>query len=109
MNCIVGQNYQKLYIVTRLSIIDHTAISLPMCVTCLISDPNDKVSYAKRMANGYLKSVGIGEYTPKTNNCYSKYGTNGPTHSDDSQKLSTSAATARWKRPNNGDDDFNFK
>lgn len=76
-----------------------------MCFTytCFISEPDDKVSYAKRMANGYLKSVGIGEYTPKMN----KYGTNGPTHSEDSQKLSTSAATARWKKPN--DDDFNFK
>ena len=30
-------------------------------------DKGEKVSYAKRMAQGYLKSVGMGEWTPKIN------------------------------------------
>ena len=37
-----------------------TSLSLsPLCNT-------DKVGYAKRMAQGYLRSVGMGEFTPKT-------------------------------------------
>ena len=30
-------------------------------------DKSEKVSYAKRMAQGYLKSVGMGDWTPKIN------------------------------------------
>lgn len=32
-----------------------------------VHDKSEKVSYAKRMAQGYLKSVGMGEWTPKIN------------------------------------------
>ena len=55
--------------------------------------PDEKVSYAKRMAQGYLRSVGMAEYTPKTSG-YTKQ-----SQADESHAKQT------WKKV---DDDFDF-
>lgn len=62
---------------------------------------NDKVSYAKRMAQGYLRSVGIGEFTPKSDG-YSKQET--PLSPP---AAAAPAAPARWKKLDN-DQEFEF-
>ena len=56
----------------------------------------DKISYAKKMAQGYLKSVGMGEFTPK-----SKEEQEYPRAPNDSQ-----SSVARWKKM---DDDHEFE
>lgn len=55
--------------------------------------PHEKVSYAKRMAQGYLKSMGMGEFTPKSD-MYSK------------ESTTAGQQRARWKKM---DDDQEFE
>ena len=44
------------------SLITHTCVHTQ---THTHTESNDKVQYAKKMAQGYLQSVGIGQYTPQ--------------------------------------------
>ncbi len=37
---------------------------MSQCGMFIFIEHDEKMNYAKRMANSYLKSVGIGEYTP---------------------------------------------
>ena len=56
--------------------------------------PNVKLNYAKRMAQGYLKSEGLGVYTPKTTGYVKE------SKSDESQ--------SQWKKVDN-ENDFESK
>lgn len=61
------------------------------------------------MANGYLQSVGIGQFTPKEDNIpsSSKYSSAGPTHAPSNTQKLASERTTTWKK-SSGDDGFNF-
>lgn len=61
------------------------------------------MSYAKRMSQGYLKSVGMGEYTPK-NDSYVKEQV--PPRSPRSPNRGT--RSSRWKMKQEDDGDFEF-
>ena len=75
----------------------HYACSMVFKVICYftLETPSEKVGYAKKMAEGYLKSMGMGEFTPKTD-MYSK---------QEAVKSDSSKVT-RWKRL---DDDHEFE
>lgn len=66
--------------------------------------PSGKVNYAKRMAQGYLRSVGMGDYAPKTNNKVRE-----PESSSNTTKSPTDNFTnSRWKRMEDQDSEFDF-
>ena len=65
----------------------------------------EKVGYAKKMAQGYLRSVGMGEYTPSTS-MYSKHQEVKPSNSNASN--TSSSTTTRWKRVDSDDQEFEF-
>ena len=73
------------------------------CITLPTETKNEKVGYAKKMAQGYLRSMGMGEYTPSMS-MYSKQEVK-PSYSDAS---STSSSAARWKRVEADDREFEF-
>lgn len=54
---------------------------------------SEKVGYAKKMAQGYLRSVGIGQYTPKRSSYIKEEG-------DSEHK------TTHWKKPDQDEFDF---
>ena len=64
-------------------------------------DKSEKVSYAKRMAQGYLKSVGMGEWTPKINTSNSTSSKPSPTKTDSVDSFMAN----KW---NSFDDDQDF-
>ena len=52
-----------------------------------------KVSYAKRMAQAHMKSVGIGNFTP---------------HQDGYSQQSSGQGRVRWQKHDSTDDEFSF-
>ena len=55
----------------------------------------DKVSYAQKMARGYLRSVGSGEFTPQKSRYYR-----------DSQTSPEPGKPARWRQKDSDEFDF---
>ena len=70
--------------------------SLPHTPLSYLSpDPTEKVNYAKRMAKGYLRSVGIGEYTPKRDS-----------YLRDPDSPKEEGKVTKWKRTDSDEFDF---
>jgi len=89
-----------------------TAILLPVILIimlAILSDvgtTNEKVNYAKRMAQGYLKSVGMGDYTPQTSG-YSKVKIS--EQSLNSVKGSPNKpSSSLWRKQDDQDKEFDF-
>lgn len=55
------------------------------------------MNYAKKMAEGYLKSMGMGEFTPKTD-----------MYSRQEKTTSDSSKVTKWKRLDDDDQEFEF-
>ena len=73
-------------------------------ITCLfvfIGTTNEKVNYARRMAQGYLKSVGMGDYTPKASN-FSKV------KLSEQSSNSLKSSPNKWKKRDDQDKEFDF-
>ena len=70
---------------------------------------SEKVSYAKRMAQGYLRSMGMGEWTPKASappdTAKSKQATTSPVHTT---KQAETGVTPKSRNNGVDDDDQDF-
>ena len=59
------------------------------------AESGDKINYAKTMAKGYLRSVGIGEYTPQRDS-----------YCRDPESPTETGRVAKWKRTDSDEFDF---
>ena len=73
---------------------------------------SEKVSYAKKMAQGYLRSMGMGEWTPKTSAPDSAKGKQATVTLSPAKQVEPGVAATHKSRNNNNiiddDQDFDF-
>ena len=82
--------------------------TLYMCIhvfSLVHIDYSDKVNYAQKMAKGYLRSVGSGEYTPQKDS-YTKDPQKDSYTKDPPDTPSDNTKPTKWKR--NDSDEFDF-
>ena len=84
------------------------------CLYCtLVStehrEKTEKVSYAKRMAQGYLRSMGMGEWTPKSQQQHEDDAKNKQASPSRAEPVNTVIVASKWKNIDDDDDhDFDF-
>ena len=104
---IIGNNrnleVQILKVATPLNFVwQFNKMHSKMLITVMYADTDQKVGYAKRMARAHLKSVGIGEFTPKLDS----YCRNSGEREADDELQDLGGGKPRWKKV--ASDEFDF-